>query len=92
RAVFERPAHPYTAELVAARAALSAPERDVPRGTSAIDAGRVALPRTFVAGCAYAPRCPLARARCGEAPPPLAELPGTPERRSACFFASEVSP
>ena len=41
------------------------------------------------AGCAFAPRCPLAQARCGAAAPALAVSGAS--RAVACFVAAEES-
>jgi peptide/nickel transport system ATP-binding protein/oligopeptide transport system ATP-binding protein len=61
--VFSRPAHPYTRALLAAARG----EIDL-----AGEVGRKPPPDLFdlPAGCAYATRCPLALAHCGEMPPP----------------------
>ncbi len=79
-----RPLHPYTAALVAA-----APDPD-PAATR---------PRLAVAGeppsagqpppgCPFHPRCPIARDRCREERPALAQV--APGRRVACFFPGEL--
>ncbi|MEM9553179.1 MAG: ABC transporter ATP-binding protein [Acidobacteriota bacterium] len=94
RRVFEQPAHPYTAALVAA-----VPRLD-DRGPDSTTAGaerfdptpRSADPPSPLdppSGCAYHPRCPLARPRCSREAPPLEPVVGV-DGRSACFFAAEV--
>jgi oligopeptide/dipeptide ABC transporter ATP-binding protein len=40
-------------------------------------------------GCAFAPRCPLARERCHAGRPDLYDA--APGRRSRCFFWREVA-
>ena len=68
RAVFGRPAHPYTRCLELANPALSGPRRalfilpDQMPGLRAL----AALP-----GCRFAPRCPVAQADCRTIDPPL---------------------
>jgi peptide/nickel transport system ATP-binding protein len=63
--VLTRPRHPYTRALLAAL-----PDAG-PRGTrlAAIE-GRIPPPSEAIAGCAFAPRCAVARAECGLRPPP----------------------
>jgi oligopeptide/dipeptide ABC transporter ATP-binding protein len=79
------PLHPYTAALLSA-----APDGD---GLSARP--RIALrgePPSIVmqpSGCAFHPRCPIARPRCSLESPPLAPSAGRPV---ACFFPGEVFP
>ncbi|MFD8819876.1 oligopeptide/dipeptide ABC transporter ATP-binding protein, partial [Streptomyces sp. NPDC059627] len=83
RDVLRRPAHPYTAALVRSvpavrtRTALADPLPGAP-----------ATPANRPAGCAFHPRCPLARARCRTEPPQVREV--APGRWSACHFAEEV--
>ncbi|MDT3400466.1 ABC transporter ATP-binding protein, partial [Streptomyces sp. B1866] len=79
--VLTRPRHPYTAGLLAAVPRLDAPSGTRPRGIPGSPPDLSAP----AAGCAFAPRCPLAEDRCREAAPPLAEGPdGT---RTACWVA-----
>jgi peptide/nickel transport system ATP-binding protein len=85
-AVFEAPAHPYTRALIDA-----APE-PVPGRRSRIVAGEAPPaplldddPAGAPAGCAFAPRCPLADDRCGRETPPLRAVAG--DRRAACHLA-----
>ncbi|GAA4636721.1 ABC transporter ATP-binding protein [Actinoallomurus vinaceus] len=81
--VLARPAHPYTRALVQSvpavrtRTALAHPLPGTP-----------ATPANRPAGCAFHPRCPLARDRCRtEQPVPR---PIAPDRWTACHFAEEV--
>lgn len=64
--VLSRPRHPYTRGLLAAVPMLDAPRnaplQDIP--------GTVPSPDAWPAGCAFAPRCALADARCHAEPPP----------------------
>jgi peptide/nickel transport system ATP-binding protein len=71
--LLRHPAHPYTAGLVAAVPSLSAPD-----GTVAGIPGSVPDPRRPVAGCPFAPRCPLAENRC------LDVLPDRVPREHGC--------
>ena len=77
-ALFARPAHPYTRELVDATPRLDGPTRVAPYARSAdVDAtGR---------GCAYAQRCGYSRPRCLEEAPALSPVDAE-DRRAACHF------
>jgi oligopeptide/dipeptide ABC transporter ATP-binding protein len=86
--LFARPLHPYTSALLSAvpqpepgrrPRILLAPTRELPR---------VRLTEASGTGCAFQPRCPIARPRCAEERPPLAELGGG--RRAACFYPGEL--
>jgi len=84
--VIARPLHPYSATLVSA-----APEPDPrapPRRISL--AGEPPSPAAPPPGCAFHPRCPIARPRCREETPPLFVFPEG--RRAACFFPGELLP
>jgi peptide/nickel transport system ATP-binding protein/oligopeptide transport system ATP-binding protein len=82
-AVLGRPAHPYTQALVRSvpairtRTALAHPLPGTP-----------ATPVNRPAGCAFHPRCPLARDRCRHEQP--AVRPVAPDRWAACHFAEEL--
>jgi len=70
-ALFDRPLHPYTRALMRA-----APHLTSVGGAKAQLAeipGAVPPPWELPRGCAFAPRCPSAVARCFEEEPPLAE-------------------
>jgi oligopeptide/dipeptide ABC transporter ATP-binding protein len=78
--------HPYTRALVAAvpdmRTDLDSPLAVIP--------GRAPDPARLPAGCAFAPRCPLATDRCRTEQPPLeTDAEG---RRVACWHAGPVAP
>jgi peptide/nickel transport system ATP-binding protein len=66
RATFDNARHPYT------RALLSAiPKVSGPRGQLVSVAGAAPAVGAMPPGCPFAPRCPLMRAECDTAPPPL---------------------
>ncbi len=83
-AVMARPLHPYTAALLSS----------VPGEGSGWAPARIALPGEpaggwgEIGGCAFAPRCPIARPHCREESPPLAEV--FPGRWAACFYPGEL--
>ncbi len=68
-ALFERPAHPYTAGLLA-----SVPRLDRPRERLNAIPGQVPAATAWPAGCRFHPRCPYAWDRCREAEPPLLDV------------------
>ena len=82
RSLFRRTLHPYTAALLRSLPRLGSrdPLRVIP--------GSVPNPAAFPPGCRFAPRCPVAEARCGE-PVPLVEL--EPGHRVRCLRASEIA-
>ncbi|WP_328710217.1 ABC transporter ATP-binding protein [Microbispora hainanensis] len=80
-ALLRAPAHPYTADLLAAVPAVDGPARELP------------LVRTgppAAGGCPYAPRCALADDRCRAEPPP--PVPYGPGREVRCFHADRERP
>ncbi|GAA1567962.1 ABC transporter ATP-binding protein [Kribbella hippodromi] len=82
-AILRTPAHPYTRALVQSVPAVrtkSALAHPLP--------GTPATPAARPAGCAFHPRCPLARDRCREEQPVLRSI--GPDRWTACHFAEEV--
>jgi oligopeptide/dipeptide ABC transporter ATP-binding protein len=75
--------HPYTLGLLRSSPNLDSPrERLQPIAGAPPDLAR--LPN----GCAFHPRCPLARERCYHEDPPLREV--SPGHLSACHFAEEL--
>jgi len=85
--VLQRPAHPYTRGLLAARPRAGQTRRDGVR----LDAipGSVPSPFEQIDGCRYQARCPRAQARCREQAPALAPL-AREGHAAACHFAEET--
>jgi len=83
RAIFERPAHPYTRGLIAAIPDVFAP------AAAAGDKVRGEIPSPFdpPAGCAFHPRCPIAVDQCRALPGPELRLHGSGHEVS-CWRAS----
>ena len=75
--LYEAPAHPYTAGLLASTARL-----DRPFGSQDPIPGAPPDPFELIDACAFAPRCPRATARCRAGVPALA--PVRPGRVAAC--------
>ncbi|HWK43339.1 MAG TPA: ABC transporter ATP-binding protein [Stellaceae bacterium] len=83
RALFADPQHPYTLGLLG-----SLPRLDAVQDRLTAIGGSVPDPRHMPAGCRFAPRCPLADARCRAEQPPLDPLQsGSPAHRVACWKA-----
>jgi peptide/nickel transport system ATP-binding protein len=82
-AIVRRPLHPYTAALLSA-----APDPNLSFRRSRIVLASDTAPARLSAGCAFQPRCPVARPRCLQEAPPLEEL--EPERLASCFFPGEL--
>jgi oligopeptide/dipeptide ABC transporter ATP-binding protein len=70
--VIGNPAHPYTRALLASIPSLTG---ELPERLASIP-GSPPHGGTAVAGCAFAPRCPVARAVCRQAGPDLLNVPG----------------
>jgi peptide/nickel transport system ATP-binding protein len=85
REIFNRPRHPYTIGLLSCLPTLT-------RGREPLTAieGQPPDLAHVPPGCSFAPRCPLAEARCQETPPPL-EAVG-PEHLVACLRVAETAP
>lgn len=81
-ALFARPRHPYTKMLLEAAPRLDGFGREIEPPT-----GEIPDPINPPKGCAYHPRCPLAREVCRQERP---ELRVVGENRSACHFAEEM--
>ncbi|MEO3822670.1 ABC transporter ATP-binding protein [Actinomadura sp. B10D3] len=82
--IFESPRHPYTRGLLESLPTLDGDADDLtPIPGSPPSPGEI--PR----GCAFAPRCPLARDRCREERPDL--TPAGAGRASACHFHHELA-
>ena len=82
--LFARPAHPYTAALMAA---IPIPETGA-RAPAATLEGEPPNPVAPPAGCRFHPRCPHARDNCRTEHPPLRELG---DRRVACHYAEDLT-
>jgi peptide/nickel transport system ATP-binding protein len=80
-ALFTRPAHPYARALVDAIPDPEAPRRAAPRAMPSHDGAAA------TSGCAYAPRCPRAQARCRAERPELREI--ATGRRAACHYPED---
>ncbi|MQY09651.1 ABC transporter ATP-binding protein [Actinomadura macrotermitis] len=82
RALYTRPAHPYTAGLLA-----SVPRLDRPAGPLTPIKGAPPDPAALPPGCPFHPRCPRAEAVCAAERPPLVTV--APGHAAACHFAVE---
>ena len=85
--LFSRPLHPYTVCL------LSAVPRPEPgrRRDRIVLAGEPPSPLAPPPGCPFHTRCPIARPRCAEERPPLAQVEGAgPGHLAACFYPGEL--
>jgi len=80
--LFERPLHPYTRALMA-----SMPSMNTSRRRLAEIPGLVPSPQAPRRGCAFAPRCPYADARCSVDTPGLTDQGGS--HTVACFAVEE---
>ena len=84
--ICSNPAHPYTKALLSAVPVI---DRETGRRRIVL-LGDVPSPLTPPPGCAFHPRCPLARDVCRKSAPPL-EPAGDDSHLSACFFSGEVA-
>ncbi|GHA00273.1 ABC transporter ATP-binding protein [Streptomyces subrutilus] len=80
--IYRAPAHPYTRGLLDSIPRLDQKGQEL-YAIKGLPPNLLAIPP----GCAFNPRCPMARAVCRAEVPPLA--PVAPERSSACFFWTE---
>jgi oligopeptide/dipeptide ABC transporter ATP-binding protein len=80
--ILESPLHPYTRALLTSVPSMS---EVLPERLASI-AGSPPVGGVDVAGCAFAPRCPLAQATCLEHDPTLRQLDG-PDQLVACHAA-----
>jgi oligopeptide/dipeptide ABC transporter ATP-binding protein len=81
--IFGSPTHPYTRGLFAATPRFVRAEIETREPLQEI-AGLVPPPGERLAGCAFAPRCPIAQAMCREQRPPLATVGD--QHAAACWF------
>ncbi|GLZ10844.1 ABC transporter ATP-binding protein [Actinomadura sp. NBRC 104425] len=84
RELYARPAHPYTAGLLA-----SVPRLDRKGAPLVPIKGAPPDPAALPPGCPFHPRCPRAEAVCAAERPPVVEV-GGPGHTAACHFAGEV--
>ena len=82
--VLATPAHPYTHGLLQSRLTLDT-ARDRPLAAMA---GQVPSPSAPLPGCAFVPRCSLARSECSVTPPDPTAV--APNRVSACIIEPEA--
>lgn len=85
-ALLARPLHPYTATLLSA---VPVPDPGRRRRRIALT-GEAPDAAARPPGCRFHPRCPIARPRCAEEEPALAETEAG--RRVACHFPGELAP
>ena len=83
--LFERPAHPYTLGLLAARPRPGQTRRD--GSTLNVIPGSLPALHERGRGCQFRARCPRAQALCAEAEPLLQPVvPGQDDHQAACFL------
>ncbi|MFD3544098.1 ABC transporter ATP-binding protein [Streptomyces sp. NPDC058655] len=80
--IYKAPAHPYTRGLLDSIPRLDQKGQEL-YAIKGLPPNLLAIPP----GCAFNPRCPMARALCRAEVPPLARV--AEERTSACFFWKE---
>ncbi len=89
RDIYRKPLHPYTRGLLASiTRAGRRRDADGRRVPLAAIPGQVPSPLELPLGCAFAPRCTMARAVCATAMPTLEEV--EPGRFSRCLFWGEL--
>ncbi|MBL8670457.1 MAG: ABC transporter ATP-binding protein [Alphaproteobacteria bacterium] len=88
RDLFANPRHPYTRGLMGSMPRLGASQGDGPRGRLPEMAGTVPVLDRPAPGCAFAPRCALADARCTREAPPLVAFEDG--HTAACWRADAV--
>jgi oligopeptide/dipeptide ABC transporter ATP-binding protein len=81
--LFTAPQHPYTMSLLSAVPG----RRPGERGRRILLAGELPSPSNPPSGCAFHPRCPIARPRCAAERPRLELIEG--RHAAACFHAGE---
>lgn len=86
RALFDRPAHPYSAALLSTNPAID-PQR---RSRRIVLQGEIPSVIHPPSGCRFHTRCPVAQARCTTDMPALTAL--SPGRRVRCHFPFSLDP
>jgi oligopeptide/dipeptide ABC transporter ATP-binding protein len=81
--VFQKPAHPYTKELIE-----SVPRLDIVQDRLTVIQGTVPDPADLPGGCPFNPRCPLADDHCRAELPELTVIDHTHKAR--CFKSDQV--
>jgi peptide/nickel transport system ATP-binding protein len=84
-ALYEAPAHPYTAALLSA---IPVPDPEIARKERAGVRGEIPSPLAPPSGCRFRTRCPLADARCAEEEPQIREI--RPDHFVACHYPLEI--
>jgi peptide/nickel transport system ATP-binding protein len=79
--MYGRPAHPYTAALLAA---IPEPDPDIRPDEDKVLGGEIPSPVHPPSGCRFRTRCPKAQAKCAEEEPVMAEV--GPNQYVACHF------
>ncbi|MFB8772327.1 ABC transporter ATP-binding protein [Streptomyces broussonetiae] len=82
--IYKAPAHPYTRGLLDSIPRLDQKGQEL-YAIKGLPPSLLRIPP----GCAFHPRCPLARDVCTTDEPPLYEIEGRPDRGSACHFWRE---
>jgi peptide/nickel transport system ATP-binding protein len=82
-ALYARPAHPYTAALLAA---IPVPDPSATMRVVDTMAGELPSPLAPPSGCRFRTRCPRAEDRCGREEPQLRAVLGSPNHFVACHF------
>ena len=84
RDIYRDPKHPYTQALLSA---VPIPDPDAARKRIVLR-GEIPSPMNPPSGCAFHPRCPLAKPQCREQSPPLEPKAGRKDHKAACWEAS----
>jgi peptide/nickel transport system ATP-binding protein len=82
--LYARPAHPYTAALLAA---IPEPDPSTPPDDSRVLGGEIPSNVNPPSGCRFRTRCPKAQERCAEEEPQIREI--GPDQYVACHFPIE---
>ncbi|MEQ8448166.1 MAG: ABC transporter ATP-binding protein [Nitratireductor sp.] len=82
--LFADPQHPYTHGLLGSIPHIAETGSATERGRLTEIPGTVPALWALPKGCAFAPRCPRARQRCGVERPPLSDM--APGHRAACWY------